>query len=153
MAENENPGYGQKLDHSEFITFKTRLTEINGHLQTNVRHLQTLIGMVGAGWQGAGAGAFQRAQNGINNDHHAINKLLAGLIEAAHTTQKLGVGNDDEILASFKQIDVNGSADGGHLNPDSGLSGINAGLDGGGGANFDNRQVSTPMPGSKLNGM
>ncbi|WP_369200964.1 WXG100 family type VII secretion target [Streptomyces sp. PU-14G] len=147
----EVAGYGQKLDPGEFAKFKSNLTEISGQLHTNVRHLQTLIGMVGAGWTGAGASAFQRAQNSINNDHHAINQMLNGLIDAAHGTSKMAGGNEDEIVNAFRGIDVNGSEAGGHISADSGLHGINAGLDGGGGADYNGREVGTP--GSKLNGV
>ncbi|NSC24222.1 hypothetical protein FM076_24975 [Streptomyces albus subsp. chlorinus] len=149
----EAAGYGQKISHSEYNTFKRNLERINGELVQNVRDLQALIGTVSAGWQGAGAGAFQRAQNAINNDHHAMNQLLHGIIDAVHNTQKLGVGNDEEILNSFRQIDVNGSAAGGHISADSGLGGIDAGLDksGAGSANYNNVEVGVDR--SKLSGL
>ncbi|NGO73833.1 WXG100 family type VII secretion target [Streptomyces boncukensis] len=146
MADGDTGGgYGQKISHAEFITFKNNLTEIRTQLGANVRHLQTLIGMVSNGWQGAGSMAFVRAQNTINNGHNAMNALLDGIIEATHQTQRLGKGNDEAILESFKGIDVNGSAAGGHIDGSSGLSGINAGLDGGGGANYNNVDLGSKI--------
>ncbi|MBO8189652.1 WXG100 family type VII secretion target [Streptomyces spirodelae] len=149
----EGAGYGQKISHSEYSTFKRNLNEINGQLVQNVRQLQALIGTVSVGWQGAGASAFQKAQNAINNDHHAMNQMLSGIIEAVHNTQKLGVGNDEDILNSFRQIDVNGSAAGGHISAGSGLGGIDAGLDqsGAGKADFNGSQVGVDR--SKLSGL
>jgi len=150
MGDPTPAGYGQKISFDEFETFKKNIDEIHRQLTGNVRQLQTLIGMVGSGtgWQGAAAAAFRTAQNSINNDHHAINQMLAGIIDATQATAKLGVGNDDEILQQFKHIDVNGSAAGGNIDPDSKLGGISAGLDGrldGSNSNYNNVNAASKL--------
>jgi uncharacterized protein YukE len=120
---------GQSISYAAFQQFENTIGQVSGELSTNLKNLANAIATVQAAWVGEGASAFTRAQIALNDDHDALRRLIDGIHEAVITTRNLGSGNDADVLSSFRSIDVNGDAAGGHLGANSTQTGISAGLD------------------------
>lgn len=119
----------QSISYAAFQKFESTIGQVSGELSKNLKNLADAIATVQAAWVGEGASAFTRAQMALNEDHDALRRLIDGIHEAVITTRNMGSSNDADVLASFKGIDVNGAAAGGHLAAGSTQTGISAGLD------------------------
>ncbi|MEX2983939.1 WXG100 family type VII secretion target [Streptomyces sp. C36] len=123
---------GQSINYETFAKFENTIGEVTGHLSKNLQNLANLLETVRAGWQGEGANAFVTAQRALNDDHDALRRLIDGIHQAASATRRATSANDHDVLASFKGIDVNGAAAGGHLGgmsqANGGTSDVSAGL-------------------------
>lgn len=120
---------GQKISDPAFQKFENTIETVSTDLSANLKSLADAVATVQAAWTGSGAGAFQKAQVTLNEDHDALRRLIDGIHEAVTQTRKYGGANDQHVLSSFNRIDVNGDAAGGHLAPGAGGSGLGAGLE------------------------
>ncbi|RLU96587.1 hypothetical protein CTZ27_16310 [Streptomyces griseocarneus] len=119
----------QKISDPAFQTFEGQIRETSEALSGNLRALADVLATVGSAWTGAGAQAFRTAQTALNEDHDALRALIDGIHDAVAMTRKMSHANDADIVARFRQIDVNGSAAGGHLGSLGKDAGLSAGLD------------------------
>ncbi|MGK5628059.1 WXG100 family type VII secretion target [Streptomyces sp. URMC 123] len=119
----------QSISYEAFQKFENAISTTSTHFSTNLKNLANTIATVQAGWKGDGAAAFTTAQRSLNEDHDALRRLIDGIHDAVITTRRMGSNNDAEVLASFKSIDVNGAAAGGHLAVgQNNLGGVSDGL-------------------------
>ncbi|GHF74735.1 hypothetical protein GCM10010218_64750 [Streptomyces mashuensis] len=105
----------QSIDYATFQRFENTIGDVTEAFSKNLRNLASLLESVRVGWQGKGADAFVTAQLALNDDHDALRRLIDGIHQAAIATRRSSGGNDQEVLATFRGIDVNGAAAGGHL--------------------------------------
>ncbi|MEU4210582.1 WXG100 family type VII secretion target [Streptomyces sp. NPDC026206] len=119
----------QKIDDAAFIAFENSIREASAALSSNLKSLVNAVAQAQGAWSGEAARAFVSAQRELNDDHDAVRRLIDGIHDAVALTRKSSHANDADVMASFKSIDVNGSAAGGHLAAGSTQTGLSAGLE------------------------
>ncbi|GAA2725716.1 MULTISPECIES: WXG100 family type VII secretion target [Streptomyces] len=119
----------QKIDDAAFVAFENSLKEASAAMSANLKSLVNAVEQVKPAWEGRAAQAFTTAQMQLNDDHDALRRLLDGIHDAVALTRKSSHANEEAVVSSFKSIDVNGGAAGGHLDAKSTQTGLSAGLD------------------------
>ncbi|GAA0326957.1 hypothetical protein GCM10010302_77520 [Streptomyces polychromogenes] len=82
-----------------------KISETADAVSSQSRELADILATVGAGWTGAGADGFTRAQTDLNLDHDEIRRLLGVLHEAVTQTKNLTNAQDEEVRAAFGSVD------------------------------------------------
>ncbi|MFF4221246.1 WXG100 family type VII secretion target [Streptomyces abikoensis] len=119
----------QKIEDAAFVAFENSISEASAALSSNLKSLVNAVAQAQAAWSGQAATAFVQAQQALNDDHDALRRLIDGIHEAVALTRKSSHANDADVMSSFKSIDVNGAAAGGHLAAGSTQTGLSVGLE------------------------
>ncbi|MDA5285382.1 WXG100 family type VII secretion target [Streptomyces sp. NPDC054904] len=92
-----------------------KISETANAVTTQSRELADILATAGAGWTGAGAEGFKKAQADLNIDHDEIRRLLGVLHHAVSQTKNLTNAQDEEVRSVFRTITPGGP---------SGLNGV-----------------------------
>ncbi|WP_231873230.1 MULTISPECIES: WXG100 family type VII secretion target [Kitasatospora] len=84
--------------------FANRITEVNQQVQGEIGRLNTLVGEIASGWQGAAATAYQQMQSQFNDDATKLNQILDEIRQAIEATTKAYSMTEEEQRAAVGGI-------------------------------------------------
>ncbi|MET9608624.1 WXG100 family type VII secretion target [Streptomyces sp. NPDC006512] len=87
-----------------------KISETAQAVTTQARELADILATASAGWTGAGAEGFKRAQADLNVDHDEIRRLLRVLHHAVSQTKNLTNAQDEEVRSAFRTVTTGRSA-------------------------------------------
>ncbi|NLU69684.1 WXG100 family type VII secretion target [Streptomyces sp. HNM0574] len=77
-----------RVTEDELRALSTKITEVNGSVQGEVKRLDGVISQIASGWQGQAATAYHRLQQQWNEDARKMNNILNDIKEAVDSTRQ-----------------------------------------------------------------
>jgi len=93
-----------RVTEQELQTLSSKITEVNGSIQGEVKRLDGVISQIASGWQGQAATAYHRLQQQWNEDARKMNNILNDIKEAVDSTRQNYSATEEQQNSEVSKI-------------------------------------------------
>lgn len=93
-----------RVTEQELQALSSKITEVNGSIQGEVKRLDGVISQIASGWQGQAATAYHRLQQQWNEDARKMNNILNDIKEAVDSTRQNYSATEEQQNSEVSKI-------------------------------------------------
>lgn len=93
-----------RVTEDDLRALSSKISEVNGSVQGEVKRLDGVISQIAGGWQGQAATAYNRLQQQWNEDARKMSNILNDIKEAVDSTRQNYTATEEQQNSEVSKI-------------------------------------------------